>query len=51
MYAVFEDEVLPRFEGDRDGWVRMMRASIAMSQWQFSSDRMVEDYFRLLYSA
>lgn len=51
MYAVFEDEVLPRFEDDRDGWVRMMRASIAMSQWQFSSDRMVEDYFRLLYSA
>jgi hypothetical protein len=27
-----------------------MRASIAMSQWRFSSDRMIEDYIAKVYS-
>ncbi len=49
LYQVLENEVLPRYEGDRAAWVEMMRASIAMSSWRFSSDRMVEDYFRTLY--
>ncbi|HTM21571.1 MAG TPA: alpha-glucan family phosphorylase [Kofleriaceae bacterium] len=49
LYSVLEREVLPRYEGDRAGWVEMMRASVAMAGWRFSSDRMVEDYFRSLY--
>ena len=28
-----------------------MRASIAMAQWRFSSDRMVEDYVAKVYAA
>ncbi len=51
IYRVFEEEVMPRFETDRTAWVTMMRASIAMSQERFSARRMVEDYYRLLYSA
>jgi hypothetical protein len=27
----------------------MMKASIEMSQWQFSTDRMIEDYYVKLY--
>ncbi len=49
LYQVLETEVVPRYHDDRRAWVEMMRASVAMASWRFSSDRMVEDYFRLLY--
>ncbi len=48
LYEVIEKEVLPAF-GDRVAWTRMMRASIEMAQWSFSSHRMVRDYFYTLY--
>jgi starch phosphorylase len=48
LYDVFMDEVLPTFR-DRAAWVRVMQASIAMSQWRFSSDRMLEEYFARVY--
>ncbi|MEZ4367060.1 MAG: alpha-glucan family phosphorylase [Kofleriaceae bacterium] len=51
LYEVLEGEVMPRYYGDRRAWIAMMRASIEMSSWQFSSDRMVEDYFAKLYTA
>jgi len=49
LYAVLEGEVLPRYR-DRAAWVAMMEQSIAMASWRFSSDRMVEDYYRMLYA-
>jgi starch phosphorylase len=49
LYAVLDDEVLPAY-GKRAAWIAIMRASIAMSQWRFSSDRMVEDYVAKVYS-
>ena len=49
LYSVLEKEVLPAYE-DKSAWVQIMEASIRMSQWQFSSDRMVEDYFQYLYA-
>jgi starch phosphorylase len=49
LYRVLADEVLPRFEGDRSAWLDTMSASIAMASWRFSSDRMVDDYYRRLY--
>ena len=45
---VLEHDVLPAY-GDRARWVGIMRASIAMSQWRFSSDRMIEDYVTKVY--
>jgi starch phosphorylase len=51
LYQVLEQEVLPTYHGDRARWVRMMRASIGMSAWRFSSDRMVEEYVARMYSA
>jgi len=50
LYRVLTAEVLPRYYEGRNEWVEMMQKSIAMSQWRFSSDRMVEDYYRLLYA-
>jgi starch phosphorylase len=48
LYRVLRDEVLPAY-GDRQRWLAIMRASIAMSQWRFSSDRMIEDYVHRVY--
>jgi starch phosphorylase len=50
LYKTLDKEVLPAF-GDRAKWIKIMRASIAMSQWRFSSDRMVQDYVTRVYTA
>ncbi len=50
LYKVLEAEVLPAF-GKRAKWIAIMRASIAMSQWRFSSDRMLEDYATKVYAS
>jgi starch phosphorylase len=50
LHRVLEQEVLPAY-GVRGRWLEIMRASIAMSQWRFSSDRQVEDYVRKVYAA
>jgi starch phosphorylase len=48
LYHVLDKDVLPAY-GDRARWLAIMRASIAMSQWRFASDRMVEDYVAKVY--
>ncbi|MGZ3405312.1 MAG: alpha-glucan family phosphorylase [Polyangia bacterium] len=49
LYALLEDEIMPTFYGNRARWRAMMRASIAVGVQQFSSDRMVGDYYTRLY--
>jgi glycogen phosphorylase len=49
LHRVLEHEVLPAY-GVRGRWIEIMRASIAMSQWRFSSDRQVEDYVNKVYA-
>jgi starch phosphorylase len=49
LYTTLEKEVLPAY-GSRAKWIEIMRASIAMSQWKFSSDRMIEDYVAKVYT-
>ena len=48
LYTTLENEVLPAY-ADRDRWLAMMQASISTIQEQFSSDRMVREYFERLY--
>jgi starch phosphorylase len=48
LYQTLDHDVLPAY-ADRAKWVAIMRASIAMSQWRFSSDRMIEDYLAKVY--
>jgi starch phosphorylase len=50
LYDTLEHEVVPAW-ADRPRWTRMMRASIRMAVGQFSSDRMLSDYFTRLYGA
>ncbi len=49
LHHTLEREVLPAYN-DRARWLPIMRASIAMSQWRFSSDRMIEDYLTKVYA-
>ncbi len=49
LYKTLETDVLKAF-GNRAKWVEIMRASIAMSQWKFSSDRMMQDYVMKIYA-
>src|SRR5690606_27980041 len=49
LHQVLETEVLPAY-GNRSAWVSVMRASIAMAQWKFSSDRMIEEYVTRVYN-
>ncbi len=49
LYQTLDRDVLPAY-ADRARWISIMRASIAMSQWRFSSDRMIEDYLSKVYS-
>lgn len=51
LYRVLTEEVMARYYDDRARWVAMMQASIAMSRWRFSSDRMLQDYYRQMYRA
>ena len=50
LYRVLQQEVMPTYYNDRIRWVQMMKASMDMAQWNFSSQRMVQDYYRLLYA-
>ncbi|MET0592365.1 MAG: alpha-glucan family phosphorylase, partial [Polyangiaceae bacterium] len=50
LYRELEEEIIPIYYGDTARWARMMRASIALAD-RFSSDRMVRDYFRRLYTS
>jgi starch phosphorylase len=49
LYALLEDDIVPAFYGNRARWRAMMRESIAVGVHQFSSDRMVSDYYTRLY--
>jgi starch phosphorylase len=48
LYQVLDHEVLPAY-ADRARWIPIMRASIAMAEWRFSSDRMIEEYVEKVY--
>ncbi len=49
LHSVLVTEVLPAY-AERARWVAVMRASISMSQWRFSSDRMIEEYVTRVYN-
>ncbi len=50
LFDTLEREVVPAW-ADQARWIRMMRAAIRVAVEQFSSDRMLSDYFTRLYGA
>lgn len=54
LYSLIEDEIVPTFYARTDGelptkWIEMMKASMSMSLYNFSSGRMVSDYYERFY--
>ncbi|MBA2134179.1 alpha-glucan family phosphorylase, partial [Hydrogenispora sp. UU3] len=49
LYKVLKTEVLPTYYQNRAKWLAMMRASIEMSHEQFSTARMLKEYYGKLY--
>jgi len=49
LYKVLFDEVIPTYYDNPDRWHDMMRASIDMSHYKFSSARMIREYYELMY--
>lgn len=50
LYNVLLNEVIPIYYNDRSRWHNMMRASIDMAHYQFSSHRMLREYYDVLYA-
>lgn len=50
FYQVLLNEVLPIYYEDRTRWLKMMEASIEMAQEKLTSQRMVKEYYNLLYN-
>lgn len=49
LYRVLVEEVIPTYYSSREKWQEMMRSSIEMAQYQFSTERMVKEYYQRLY--
>lgn len=50
LYKVLQEEIIPTYYDDRTKWIEMMNASIEMSSYKFSAERMVKQYYELLYN-
>ncbi len=50
LYKVLLEEVIPTYYDNKNKWSEMMQASITMSKDQFSSKRMLKEYYQHLYS-
>ena len=49
LYKVLRKEVLPTYYKNRRKWLRMMSSSIKMAVERFSGERMVNEYYEVLY--
>ncbi len=54
LYTLLEEEIAPKFYNRSEGelpvqWIKMMKASMSMSLYNFSSSRMVSEYYERFY--
>jgi starch phosphorylase len=50
LYKVLTKEVIPTYYKDKSKWIGMMRESVLSTWDEFSVERMLREYFELLYS-
>ncbi len=51
LYKVLQEEVIPTYYDNNEKWIEMMRNSIQSTREQFAVERMVKEYYELLYNA
>ncbi len=49
LYQVLFNEIIPTYYYQKERWREMMLSSIDMAQWQFSSARMIKEYYDVIY--
>ncbi|MGI6685448.1 MAG: alpha-glucan family phosphorylase [Bacillota bacterium] len=50
LYQVLFNEIVPTYYYQKERWREMMLSSIDMAQWQFSSARMINEYYDVIYT-
>lgn len=50
FYKVLLEEIIPIYYQDQPRWLKMMKTSIKMGEQLLSSERMVKEYYELLYT-
>jgi starch phosphorylase len=51
LYERLERDIVPHFYGDRDGWIEVMRHTVALNASHFNTHRMVQQYVTNAYLA
>jgi starch phosphorylase len=51
LYKVLTKEIIPTYYTNNKKWVEMMQQSIKTTSYEFSAERMLKEYFELLYMA
>ncbi|MFW5976470.1 MAG: alpha-glucan family phosphorylase [Bacillota bacterium] len=49
LYKLINEKVIPTYYDDKEKWTNMMRASIEMSHYNFSAERMLKEYYEKMY--
>lgn len=50
FYEVLLKEIIPIYYTDKHRWIKMMKASIQMAEEKLTAQRMIEQYYNLLYN-
>ena len=50
LYEILENEILPLYYNDHDTWRQIMKNGMRDVQFQFDSNRMVNEYYEILYA-
>lgn len=51
LYKVLQEEIIPTYYSNNKKWVEMMQQSIKTTSYQFGTERMLKEYYELLYKA
>lgn len=49
IYEILENQILPLFYENKEVWHQIMKNAMRDVRWQFDSNRMVNDYYEILY--
>jgi starch phosphorylase len=49
LYEILENQIIPIYYDNRDTWRQIMKNSMRDVRFQFDSNRMADEYYRLLY--
>ncbi|MFN3019443.1 alpha-glucan family phosphorylase [Chryseobacterium sp. TY3] len=50
LYDILENEIIPTYYNDKDKWRKIVTNAMDDVHFQFNSDRMADEYYRLLYN-